>query len=67
MSQPPQTDEELIADFKGMHAEIYGFECYSTNDLMRLQAAEQELARRGYTINEGYAPPVIEKETEDDE
>ena len=61
------TDEQLISDYKGLHASIYAMECYSCGDLARLQWTAGELERRGYTIAEGYAPPVIAKELPGDE
>jgi hypothetical protein len=61
------TDDQLIADYKGLHAAIYAMDCYSCGDLIRLQWDEKELARRGYTIAEGYAPPVVTKEPAEDE
>lgn len=61
------TDEQLISDYKGLHASIYAMECYSCGDLVRLQWDAAELERRGYTIEEGYAPPVIAKPVADED
>jgi hypothetical protein len=61
------TDEELMKDYLGLHAAIYAIDCYSCGDLARLQWAEAELERRGYTIEPGYAPPVVAKPVADED
>lgn len=66
MELKEKTDQQLIETYTALHGSIYGMECFGSHDLLELDATGAELERRGYTIGQGYASPVITKGDEAD-
>jgi len=54
------SDEELIRRFESLYQAIYVVECFGSRDVIELVEVEEELARRGYKIQEEI-PKVVKE------
>jgi hypothetical protein len=46
------SDKELIGHAQSLYDSIYNVECFGTKDLIALDLIENELVRRGYSLDE---------------
>lgn len=54
------SDEELIKRFESLYQAVYIVECFGSRDVMELMTVEEELRKRGYTIQE-QMPKVVKE------
>jgi hypothetical protein len=58
MSLREMSDEELKNRYISLWESVYVLECYSSRDLIELEAIAQELERRGYEVTESRKPRI---------